>query len=182
MTIGVPLSRIKASTARLCRGFAGGASAADPTSFWALSPATRLYVAAITAAGACLTIWFAPSSIAHPFGFAVLVVLSCLTSTWKVMLPLSPSNSCTLSVSYVADLMALMLLGPHEAMIVALAGAWVQCTVGVKQRYPPYRTAFSLAAEAITMQATGAVYVTLGGFAADTNLIALDRKSTRLNS
>jgi PAS domain S-box-containing protein len=175
MTIGLLPSGIKATAARLCRVFAGGASAADPTSFWALSPATRLYVAAITAAGAGVMIWFAPSSIAHPFAFAVLVVLSCLTSTWKVMLPLSLSNGCTLSVSYVADLMALMLLGPHEAMIVALAGAWVQCTVRVKQRYPPYRTAFSLAAEAITMQATGAVYVALGGFAADPNLIALQK-------
>jgi PAS domain S-box-containing protein len=175
MTIGFPLSRINAIAAQLCRGFAGGASAADPTSFWALSPVTRVYVAAITALGAFLTIWFVPSGIADPFAFAALVVLSCLTSTWKVMLPLSPSNGCTLSVSYVADLMALMLLGPHEAMIVALAGAWVQCTVKVKQRYPPYRTAFSLAAEAITMQATGAAYVALGGFAADANLIALQK-------
>jgi PAS domain S-box-containing protein len=175
MTIGVPLLRINATAARLCRGFAGGASAADRTSFWALSLATRFYVAAITATGAFLAVWFAPSGIANPVAFAVLVVLSCLTSTWKVMLPLALSNTCTLSVSYVADLMALMLLGPHEAMIVALAGAWVQCTVRVKQRYPPYRTAFNLAAEAITMQATGAVYLGLGGFTNDANLIALQK-------
>jgi PAS domain-containing protein len=184
MATGIPVSDLNwdaarnpvgAIAARLCRAFAGGASAADPTSFWALSPATRLYVATATALGAFLTIWFAPSGIANPMAFATLVVLSCLTSTWKVMLPLSLSNNCTLSVSYVADLMALMLLGPHEAMIVALAGAWVQCTVRVKQRYPPYRTAFSLAAEVITMQATGVVYAGLGGFAADANLIALQK-------
>jgi PAS domain S-box-containing protein len=186
MATGIPVSHINwdaarlrnaggAIAVRLCRAFAGGASAADPTSFWALPPATRLYVVTVTTLGAFLTIWFAPSGIANPMAFATLVVLSCLTSTWKVMLPLSLSNNCTLSVSYVADLMALMLLGPHEAMIVALAGAWVQCTVRVKQRYPPYRTAFSLAAEAITMQATGVVYVGLGGFAADANLIALQK-------
>ena len=61
--------------------------------------------------------------------------------------------------------MALMLIGPNEAMLVALAGAWTQCTFRVQRRYPPYRTAFNLAAEAITIQTTGAVYAGLGGYA-----------------
>ena len=58
-------------------------------------------------------------------------------------------------MSYAADLMALLLLGPRHAVIVAVAGAWTQCTFNVKQRYPLYRTVFSVAAEAITMAATG---------------------------
>jgi PAS domain S-box-containing protein len=175
MTIGLQATRLNTLALRLCREFAGGTSAADPTSYWMLSPVTRAYVAAITAAGALVTVWFIPAGIAHPMAFLALLVLSCLTSTWKVMVPLAPGNGCTLSVSYVADLMALILLGPREAMIVALAGAWVQCTVRVKQRYPPYRTAFSLAAEALTMQATGAVYAWLGGFDASANLVALQK-------
>ena len=48
-------------------------------------------------------------------------------------------------------------------LIIALAGVWTQCTVNVKQRYPLYRTIFSIAAEAITMAATGLVYQSLGG-------------------
>ena len=42
---------------------------------------------------------------------------------------------------------------------VAVAGAWTQCTYKVKRRYPLYRTIFSTAAEALTMVATGAVYM-----------------------
>jgi len=80
-----------------------------------------------------------------------------------VNLPLPMSNGCTLSMSYAADLMALILLGPAPATIVAVAGAWTQCTLAVKQAYPWYRTAFSMSAEALTMVATAAAYLALGG-------------------
>ena len=72
---------------------------------------------------------------------------------------MSLASGATLSVSYAADLMTLLLLGPESAVIVAVAGAWMQCTFKVKQTYPLYRTAFSMAAEAITMVATGLVFV-----------------------
>ena len=39
--------------------------------------------------------------------------------------------------------------------MIAVAGALAQCTINVKQRYPVYRTVFSVAAEALTMAATG---------------------------
>ena len=44
--------------------------------------------------------------------FAALVGASCLTSIWKVNLPIPLASGSTLSVSYAADLMALLLLGP----------------------------------------------------------------------
>ena len=59
--------------------------------------------------------------------------------------------------------MALLLLGPRAAVIVAVAGVWTQCTVNVRQRYPLYRTVFSIAAEVVTMAATGLAYQALGG-------------------
>ena len=148
---------------RAGRYVAGGSSAGDSASYWALPAPARTYVAAIIAGGILVTAWFVPTRIADPLAFAALTALSCLTSTWKVILPLPLSSGCTLSVSYAADLMALMLIGPNEAMLVALAGAWTQCTFRVQRRYPPYRTAFSLAAEAITIQATGAVYAASAG-------------------
>src|SRR4029079_1626459 len=40
---------------------------------------------------------------------------------------------------------------------------WTQCTFKPKQPYPLYRTLFSVAAEAITMAATGVAYQQLGG-------------------
>ena len=52
--------------------------------------------------------------------FAILLVSACLTSAWKVNLPLPMSNGCTLSMSYAADLMALILLGPAPATLVAV--------------------------------------------------------------
>src|SRR6202022_2486367 len=57
----------------------------------------------------------------------------------------------------------LLFLGPEQAMIVALSGALTQCTFNVKRPYPLYRTIFSLAAEAITILATGRAYTWLGG-------------------
>ena len=99
----------------------------------------------------------------RPWLFGVLLALSCVTSAWKVNLPLPLSSGSTLSVSYAADLMALLLLGTGPAMLIAIAGGWTQCTLRVKRAYPWYRTVFSMAGEAITIYATGAVYVWLSG-------------------
>ena len=71
--------------------------------------------------------------------------------------------------------MALIVLGPQAAMIVAVAGAWTQCTFNVAQRYPAYRTVFSMAAEAITMQATGLAYVWAGGVSEPLTLSSLPK-------
>jgi PAS domain S-box-containing protein len=123
----------------------------------------RLYAAAVIAGGLFLMVKFFPTTIPDAPSFAALVALSCITSAWKVNLPLHTSSGSTLSVSCAADLMALMLLGPQQAMVVAVAGAWTQCTFNVRRPYPPYRTIFSMAAEAVTMQATGLVYLWLHG-------------------
>jgi signal transduction histidine kinase/ActR/RegA family two-component response regulator len=76
-------------------------------------------------------------------------------------------------VSYAADLMALLLLGPRLAMVIAVIGVVAQCTVHVRQRYPVYRTVFSAAAEAITMGATAFVYQSLGGSMGSANFLEL---------
>jgi signal transduction histidine kinase/ActR/RegA family two-component response regulator len=95
--------------------------------------------------------------------FALLASFAWLTSAWKVNLPIPVTNGSTLSVSYAANLMSLLLLGPGHAVLIAIAGAWVQCRYKAKQPYPFYRTIFSSAAAAITMSATGVVYAWLGG-------------------
>jgi signal transduction histidine kinase/ActR/RegA family two-component response regulator len=123
----------------------------------------RLYVATVMAVGTCLFLAFFPLAYPRPALFAALLLIGCLTSIWKVNLPISLASGSTLSVSYTADLTALLLLGPQHAMLVAVAGVWAQCTLNIRQPYPRYRTAFSMAAEAITIVATGAVYGWLGG-------------------
>jgi len=123
----------------------------------------QLYVTAVIVSGGSLLVALFPRAYPQPVLFAVLTISACLTSTWKVNLPITKSSGATLSVSYAANLMALLLLGPRHAILVAMAGVWTQCTYKVKHPYPLYRTIFSTAAEAITMAATGAVYQQLGG-------------------
>ena len=129
----------------------------------ALPPAARRYVVAVMAAGAAVLVLAAPHAIESPALFFFLLLTVSVTSAWKVNLPISLASGSTLSVSYAADLMALLLLGPRAAIVIAAVGVWTQCTVNVKRRYPIYRTAFSIAAEILTMAATGAAYGWLGG-------------------
>ena len=129
----------------------------------ALSPSTRIYVTVVIAAGMSMFAAYVPRTFPEPFLFGVLGALACVTSTWKVNLPMPLVSGATLSVSYGANLMALLLLGPSHAVAIAVVGAWTQCTYKVKRQYPLYRTIFSTAAEAFTMAATGVAYVWLGG-------------------
>ena len=98
----------------------------------------------------------------NPALFAVLLVTSAVTSAFKVSLPLAKSGS-TMSVSYAVDFAALLLLGPNETMLVAVTSAWSQCTFRMKTKNPVYRTLFSMACLAITVQASGFAYEALGG-------------------
>jgi signal transduction histidine kinase/CheY-like chemotaxis protein len=125
--------------------------------------AAQLYVAAVILAGTAGLAMFFPRTLPQPLLFLVLTSFACLTSAWKVNLPIPVTNGSTLSVSYAANLMSLLLLGPGHAVLIAVAGALIQCRYKAKQPYPVYRTVFSSAAAVITMAATGAVYVWLGG-------------------
>jgi diguanylate cyclase (GGDEF)-like protein/putative nucleotidyltransferase with HDIG domain len=123
----------------------------------------RLYVGATIAIGASLVVVLGPRS---PFEniplFVVLLLTSAITSAFKVSLPLAKSGS-TMSVSYAVDFASLLLLGPHPTMLVAVASAWSQCTFRMKTPNPLYRTLFSMACLAITVQASGFAYLYLGG-------------------
>ncbi len=127
----------------------------------------RIYVAAVVVLGASLLIALFPSTdFNRPGVFLMLLVLSSLTSMFKVQLPLTRSGS-TMSVSYAVDFASLLLLGPRETMLVAAASAWSQCTFRIRERNPLYRTTFSMACLAVTVQAAGHVYLWLGGVPGD---------------
>ena len=124
--------------------------------------AARLYVSGIIIAGAAAVVFFFPHSINHPGIFIGLLLCSSLASALKVSLPLVSGGS-TMSVSYAVDFAALLLLGPNETMLVAVTSAWSQCTFRMKTKNPGYRTLFSMACLAITVQASGFAYEMLGG-------------------
>jgi PAS domain S-box-containing protein len=128
-----------------------------------LPRAARVYVAAVLVAGTYGLVECMPLARPDPVLFAALLMTSCLTSAWKVNLPIPLASGSTLSVSYAANLTALLLLGPRPAVIIAVAGVWTQCTFKVKRGYPIYRTAFSMSAQVITMWATAWAYGRFGG-------------------
>src|SRR5918999_4213333 len=133
----------------------------------------RLYVGTVIALGAGLLVYFFPvETLAHPWLFLLLLALSSITSVFKVNLPLARSGS-TMSVSYAVDFASLLLLGPHETMLVAAASAYSQCTFRIKERNPLYRTLFSMACLVITVQAAGAAYILLGGTPGDITIESL---------
>ncbi len=137
---------------------------AEPDLAWQRLPReARAYVAAIVVAGLAAFVWLLPSAYPQPWLFTAVLAAACVTSTWKVNLPIPLTSGSTLSVSCAANLAALLLLGPAHAMLIAVAGVWVQCTRAVSRRYPWYRSAFSMCAEAITMACTAAAYIAAGG-------------------
>jgi diguanylate cyclase (GGDEF)-like protein/putative nucleotidyltransferase with HDIG domain len=135
-----------------------------------LPQAARYYVGTVIGVGAVLLVTNLPI---HLFDapdrlwlFTLLLLLSAITSVFKVNLPLARSGS-TMSVSYAVDFAALLLLGPDETMIVAAASAYSQCTFRIKERNPLHRTLFSMACLVITVQAAGAAYYLVGGLPPD---------------
>ncbi len=125
--------------------------------------AARLYVGSVIAAAVVILAAILPQTkLDSPWLFAGLLLVSSFTSAFKVSLPLAKSGS-TMSVSYAVDFASLLLLGPNQTMLVAIASAWSQCTFRMKERNPLYRTLFSMACLCITVQAAGLAYLWLGG-------------------
>jgi len=124
------------------------------------------------AAGAIVFGALIPRAELQPIlSLAVLVLLSSLTSAFKVQFPITSGSN--MSVSYVVDIAALILRGPHTTMIVAAASGWSQSVLNAGRRGNPlHRTLFNMAVLVITVQASGQVFQRLGG-GPDTGLAGL---------
>jgi diguanylate cyclase (GGDEF)-like protein/putative nucleotidyltransferase with HDIG domain len=137
--------------------------------------AARLYVGAMIAAGAVLLVRYFPRDLLqHAALFILLLLISCITSMFKVNLPLSRRSS-TMSVSYAVDFASLLLLGPNETMLVAAASAFSQCTFRIEEKNPTHRTLFSMASLIVTVQGAGAVHAWLGGTPGVIDLLTLPK-------
>src|SRR5688572_6030791 len=157
--------------------------AVDPTpepppsdmSWQVLPPMAQLYVTAVLGSGAAVLLALFPTDFSEPWLLVGLVLAACLTASWKVNLLIPLGSGSTLSVSCAAKLATLLLLGPSHSVLIAAAAAITQCTYKVRQRYPLYRTAWSAAAEALTMGATGLAFLWLGGTVGNLEIQALAR-------
>ena len=82
-----------------------------------LPPRGRWYIIVVIALGALTFGLLVPRATFTPIAPLVfLVLLSSLTSAFKVQFPIASGSN--MSVSYVVDIAALMLHGPHATMIV----------------------------------------------------------------
>ena len=117
---------------------------------------------AVIGAGALACALLVPRAHFSPVGpFLLLLVLSSLTSALKVKLPIA--SGAAMSVSYVVDIAALLLWGPHATMILGAASGWSQTTFNTATKNPTYRVLFNMACLVLTVQAAGQVFLRLGG-------------------
>ena len=112
-------------------------------------------------AGVTLVLFLPRATLTPLIPLIFLVLLSSLTSAFKVQLPIASGSN--MSVSYVVDIAALILRGPHATMIVGAASGWSQTTLNSQTPNPTYRTLFNIAILVLTVQAAGQVYAALGG-------------------
>ena len=113
--------------------------------------------AVIVVGAGLLFIGLPHAAFAQPFLFLALLALATASAALKVTLPLTTSGS-TMSVSYAVDFASLLLLGPHETMLVAAGSAFAQCNLNRKGHNPLHRTLFSMGALIITVQGAGLAY------------------------
>jgi len=129
-----------------------------------LPPAARWYIIGVIVLGTLTFGLLLPHATFAPLAPLVFfVALSSLTSGFKVQFPIASGSN--MSVSYVVDIAALILRGPHATMIVGASSGWSQSTFNSHGRNPPYRTLFNMACLVLTVQAAGQVYQRLGGTA-----------------
>src|SRR5580700_123175 len=103
-----------------------------------------------------ILLWLHIDSLTPVPPLLLLVLLSSLTSAFKVQFPIASGSN--MSVSYVVDIASLILRGPHTTMIVGAVGAWAQSTFNVKEPNPAYRTFFNISIVVLTIEASGQVF------------------------
>jgi diguanylate cyclase (GGDEF)-like protein/putative nucleotidyltransferase with HDIG domain len=125
----------------------------------------RVYVASVIATSGVLAACCLPRArFDHPFLLGALVISSAAAAAFKRHVP-RPSGHSTMSVSYAVNFASLLLLGPHETMLVAAASAFSQCHLNSKDRNAFHRTLFSMASLATTIEAAALAFEALGGHA-----------------
>jgi PAS domain S-box-containing protein len=127
-----------------------------------LPPRARWYIVVVILLGVFTFLALVPRATVSPvLPLILLTLLSALTSAFKIQFPIASGSN--MSVSYVVDIAAIILRGPHAAMIVAAASGWSQTTINSRTPNPLFRTLFNMANLLLTVQVAGQVFIRLGG-------------------
>ena len=137
-------------------------SAVADGGFSALPFVARVYVVAVILGGAAVIAHNHPSGFDYPWITISLLVISVAMANFKIPLPLADSRA-TMSLGHAPDFVSLLLLGPNVAMVLGTISAWYQCTFRRRISQPFYRTLFSMASIALTVQTAGFVFTYAGG-------------------
>jgi diguanylate cyclase (GGDEF)-like protein len=131
---------------------------AERTGLVAMPGSARLVIALVGAAGlACAVIGMAQSTAGTLPATLLFLTLAVLASTVKVDLPL-PGGGSTLSISYIVNFAAMLVLGPWLTAPIAAASAWAQCTFRTKRTNTWYQTLFSVGTLAISVTVAGLLH------------------------
>ena len=117
----------------------------------------RLYVALVTLAGAVVMAFglLQADFLNQPGQFAALIAVASATAALDLTLPFTASGSA-MSVASAVDFAALLLLGPHQAMLVAASSALAAARLNKKKAPQPlHDTLFGMAVMVLTVQAAG---------------------------
>ncbi len=145
----------------------GGRNGGEGAVYWRvllrdLPARARQYIIAIILLGAATFCLLLPRAAFTPvLPLILLVLLGSLMSAFKVQFPIASGSN--MSMSYVVDIAALILRGPHATMIVGAFNGWTQSTFNAKEPNRSYRTLFNMSILVLTVQAAGQVFQRLGG-------------------
>ena len=120
--------------------------------------AVRAYIAAVAVAGAlaivCGLVWGLGG---EPATFIGLLIVSALTSSIRISLPLAGGGS-SLSFSYVATFAAMLVLGTWPMVLISAVTGWTHCTFRRQARKPLHQTLFTIATMTLSAAGAGLAY------------------------
>jgi len=124
----------------------------------------RVYVLAIVAAGAVATASsMTAGAFARPLFLITFIAASVVVHSMKMSLPAAGSAQATVSMGFAVTFASLLVLGPAASVLTILAGGWAQTALNSKVPNPWYRQLFTMAALAISIEATAATLGWTGG-------------------
>jgi diguanylate cyclase (GGDEF)-like protein len=123
----------------------------------------RAYILAVMTAGCGIaSVSVTQGAFARPLLLLSFVAASMAVHSIKVNLSANGSGS-TISMGFAVSFASMLVLGPAPSIWTIAAGGWAQCTLHTRTRNPWYRTLFTMAALALSIEAAAQTLLLTGG-------------------